>query len=82
MGRCTSACMEPASPPGKEGNLYTAQVQTGRVQKYTPRRGANPHLLVGKPWPAFGRSGALFSNGGPQRHAGSVRKRHGVDEQP
>ena len=35
----------------KEGNLYTAEVRTGRVQKYPPRRGANPDLLVGKPWP-------------------------------
>jgi len=35
----------------KEGNLYTAEVRTGRVQKYTPRKGANPMFLVGKPWP-------------------------------
>jgi len=35
----------------KEGNLYTAEVRTGRVQKYTPRKGANPAFLVGKPWP-------------------------------
>ena len=35
----------------KEGNLYTAEVRTGRVQKYTPRKGANPEFLVGKPWP-------------------------------
>ena len=35
----------------KEGNLYTAEVRTGRVQKYTPRKGANPDFLVGKPWP-------------------------------
>jgi DNA-binding beta-propeller fold protein YncE len=35
----------------KEGNLYTAEVRTGRVQKYTPRKGANPAYLVGKPWP-------------------------------
>ena len=34
-----------------EGNLYTAEVRTGRVQKYTPRTGANPAFLVGKPWP-------------------------------
>jgi hypothetical protein len=34
----------------KEGNLYTAEVRTGRVQKYTPRKGANPAFLVGKPW--------------------------------
>ena len=35
----------------KDGNLYTAEVRTGRVQKYTPRKGANPAFLVGKPWP-------------------------------
>ena len=34
-----------------EGNLYTSEVRTGRVQKYTPRAGANPAFLVGKPWP-------------------------------
>jgi hypothetical protein len=34
----------------KEGNLYTAEVRDGRVQKYTPRPGANPNFLVGKPW--------------------------------
>ena len=26
-------------------------VRTGRVQKYTPRKGANQAFLVGKPWP-------------------------------
>lgn len=36
----------------KEGNLYTAEVRSGRVQKYTPRQGANPNFLVGKPWPS------------------------------
>jgi len=35
----------------KDGNLYTAEVRAGRVQKYTPRKGANPAFLVGKPWP-------------------------------
>ncbi len=35
----------------KDGTLYTAEVRTGRVQKYTPRKGANPAFLVGKPWP-------------------------------
>ena len=33
-----------------EGTLYTAEVRSGRVQKYTPRPGVNPDLLVGKPW--------------------------------
>ena len=36
----------------KEGNLYTSEVRTGRVQKYAPRKGANPAFLVGKPWPS------------------------------
>ena len=35
----------------KEGNLYTAEVRTGRVQKYAPRKGANPAFQVGKPFP-------------------------------
>jgi sugar lactone lactonase YvrE len=34
----------------KEGNFYTAEVRTGRVQKYTPRKGANPAFLVDKLW--------------------------------
>jgi len=33
-----------------DGNLYTAEVRSGRVQKFTPRRGANPEFLMGKPW--------------------------------
>jgi hypothetical protein len=32
----------------KDGSLYTAEVRTGRVQKYTPRKGANPAFLLGK----------------------------------
>ena len=35
----------------RDGNLYTAEVRAGRVQKYTPRKGANPAFLVAKPWP-------------------------------
>ena len=35
----------------KDGNLYTAEVRTGRVQKYSPRKGANQAFVVGKPWP-------------------------------
>jgi hypothetical protein len=35
-----------------EGDLYTAEVRTGRVEKYTPRKGANSAFLVGKPWAA------------------------------
>ena len=34
-----------------EGNLYTAEVRTGRAQKYTPRKGANPEFVVGRPFP-------------------------------
>jgi hypothetical protein len=33
----------------QEGNLYTAEVAGGRFQKFRPRAGANPALLVGKP---------------------------------
>lgn len=33
----------------QEGNFYVAEVNAGRVQKYIPRQGANPALLVGKP---------------------------------
>jgi hypothetical protein len=33
----------------QEGNLYTAEVNAGRFQKFTPRAGANPNFLVGKP---------------------------------
>jgi peptidylamidoglycolate lyase len=33
-----------------DGNLYTAEVRAGRVQKFTPRKGANPAFLIGKPW--------------------------------
>jgi hypothetical protein len=33
----------------QEGNLYTAEVNAGRFQKFTPRAGANPLYLVGKP---------------------------------
>ncbi len=33
----------------QEGNLYTAEVSMGRAQKYVPRKGANPAMLVGKP---------------------------------
>jgi len=32
-----------------EGNLYFAEVGNGRLQKFTPRRGARPELLIGKP---------------------------------
>jgi hypothetical protein len=33
----------------QEGNLYVAEVANGRAQKFTPRQGANPAFLVGKP---------------------------------
>ena len=32
-----------------DGNLYIAEVGNGRVQKFIPRTGARPELLVGKP---------------------------------
>ena len=33
----------------QEGNLYTAEVWAGRPQKFVPRKGADPALLVGQP---------------------------------
>jgi hypothetical protein len=33
----------------QEGNFYVAEVDTGRVQKFKPRQGANPAFMVGKP---------------------------------
>jgi sugar lactone lactonase YvrE len=33
----------------QDGNLYIAEVNNGRPQKFTPRAGANPAYLVGKP---------------------------------
>jgi DNA-binding beta-propeller fold protein YncE len=32
-----------------DGNLYLAEVDSGRVQKFKPRPGANPAYLVAKP---------------------------------
>ena len=33
----------------QEGNFYVAEVNTGRVQKFRPRPGADPAFLVGEP---------------------------------
>jgi DNA-binding beta-propeller fold protein YncE len=33
----------------QEGNFYVAEVDSGRVQKFRPRQGANPQQLVAKP---------------------------------
>lgn len=33
----------------QEGNVYVAEVNNGRVQKFRPRRGANPAFLVSRP---------------------------------
>ena len=33
----------------QEGNLYVAEVDSGRFQKFIPRPGANPATLIGKP---------------------------------
>ena len=33
----------------QEGNLYVAEVDSGRFQKFKPRPGANPATLIGKP---------------------------------
>jgi peptidylamidoglycolate lyase len=32
-----------------DGNLYVAEVNSGRFEKFRPRKGANPALLVGQP---------------------------------
>jgi len=34
----------------QEGNLYVAEVDSGRAQKFRPRPGANPTFLIGKPF--------------------------------
>ena len=44
----------------KDGNLYTAEVRTGRVQKYAPRKGANQ----------------AFSSASPGRGSGRPRRTH------
>jgi sugar lactone lactonase YvrE len=33
----------------QQGNLYVAEVDSGRVQKFRPKPGANPAYLVAKP---------------------------------
>ena len=33
----------------QEGNLYVAEVDNGRVQKFRPKKGANPDFLMSKP---------------------------------
>ena len=33
----------------QDGNLYLAEVNNGRAEKFRPRPGANPNLVVGKP---------------------------------
>jgi DNA-binding beta-propeller fold protein YncE len=33
----------------QDGNFYVAEVDSGRVQKFIPRKGANPSFLVSKP---------------------------------
>ena len=33
----------------QEGNFYVAETLNGRVQKFRPRKGANPEFLVGVP---------------------------------
>jgi hypothetical protein len=33
----------------QEGNFYVAEVNKGGAQKFTPRPGANPDFLIGKP---------------------------------
>jgi len=49
----TSHTEVPVNPHGftvdQEQNLYVAEVGNGRVQKFKPRPGANPSMLIGKP---------------------------------
>jgi sugar lactone lactonase YvrE len=33
----------------QEGNLYVAEVDSGRVQKFRPKPGANPNYVMAKP---------------------------------
>ena len=33
----------------QDGDLYVAEVESGRFQKFHPRPGANPAYLAGKP---------------------------------
>ena len=33
----------------QEGNVYTAAVDSGGAQKFRPRKGANPSMMIGKP---------------------------------
>jgi sugar lactone lactonase YvrE len=33
----------------QDGNMYLAEVNNGRAQKFVPRPGANPDHLVGPP---------------------------------
>jgi NHL repeat-containing protein len=33
----------------QDGSLYVAGVDSGRIQKFTPRAGANPAFLLAKP---------------------------------
>ena len=37
-----------------DGNFYTAEVDSGRAQKYRPRAGANPAFLLTKTQPLTG----------------------------
>ena len=41
----------------QEGNLYVAEVDSGRVQKFRPRQGANAAFLVAKPVKAVWQTG-------------------------
>ena len=50
VGDTPGAFLNPHSAStDQEGNLYVAEVGNGRVQKFTPRAGANPAFLVGPP---------------------------------
>ena len=49
----------------QEGNFYVAEVDNGGAQKFRPRAGANPALLVGKPM----RVGVEIARGARHGHA-------------
>lgn len=50
VGDTPGAFLNPHSAStDQEGNLYVAEVGNGRVQKFSPRAGANPAFLVGPP---------------------------------
>ena len=51
IGACKPQVEMPHGISGdKDGNLYTAEVHSGRPQKFVPKPGADPAKLVGQPF--------------------------------